>query len=129
MTQATHDCDANPCRLCQLRDLYADIFVAVTEDGRSDVPPGTSLDAYVCGHCIPTHSPPIDMDADETQVWEVGSSGWLPGAELTCMDCGEEIDVVVGEPDVEGFYSDDAATEVIPDMEARVRAMHEASES
>ena len=102
MTQATHGCngqDGKPCDLCRQRLMYADYFVAVTADGRSDAPPESKLDAFVCGHCIPTHNPPIDMDADETQIWEVGSNGWLPGAALTCMDCGEEIGVVIGEPE------------------------------
>lgn len=108
------DCSVNPCDLCKEREKYADIFVAVTLDGLSDVPPGTSLDAYVCGHCIPTHSPALDMESDNTQVWSLDSYGWL--GPISCMDCGEDIPVELVEE----------VTEVIPDMDERVRALHEA---
>lgn len=185
MTQATHDCDArhptNPCDLCKQRELYADLFVAVSEAGEAVTPPGSKLPNFVCGHCIPTHSPAIDMEDDRTQIWEVGSDGWL--GPIECMDCGESIEVEVDRytihritdnscsrydpsvlaesPTVEGAKSlasalsgnaygvcivdsahggivdwglgfgasvelPDEITEVIPDMDERVRAMHQA---
>jgi hypothetical protein len=62
----------------------------VTKDGG----PGIKLTHFVCGHCIPTHAPAIDVSLDETQVWNVGSDGWLEA--ISCMDCGEDIPVTIG---------------------------------
>lgn len=71
--------------------MYADIFVAVDKRGRSR---GKHRPNFVCGHCIPTHSPRIDVSRDSTDVWELHSDGWLSAP--SCMDCGDEIPVTVG---------------------------------
>jgi hypothetical protein len=87
------ECSRKPCDLCQKRARYAGIFVAVAANGCADFS-AEFLSKFVCGHCIPTHNPAIDVSDDHTQVWEVGSSGWLKPIE--CMDCGESIDVEIG---------------------------------
>lgn len=91
------DCRTNPCELCIERAKYADIFVGVDAAGSAHGDSTIPRTQYVCGHCIPTHSPAIDIEYTRTQVWEVGSDGWL--APICCMDCGSPIDVTLGDDD------------------------------
>lgn len=83
-----NDCSVSPCGLCKRRAQLAGLFVYVPKTKRR------KQDGYVCSHCIPIHSPRIDMSRDSTDVWETGSDGWLSAP--SCMDCGEEIEVTVG---------------------------------
>ncbi len=78
------DCERNPCGLCRRRAELEGIFVSL---------PG---EKFLCSSCLAVHDE-IDVTSPNTEVWEVGGSGWL--ASIECMDCGEEIDVVLGDPD------------------------------
>lgn len=82
------DCRIKPCDLCRRRARYAGIFVHVPRTKRR------ARAGYVCSSCIPIHAPRIDVSRDSTQVWELYSDGWL--AAPSCMDCGDEIAVIVG---------------------------------
>lgn len=83
------ECCCKPCGLCEARAETEGVFVALfTEDLKTHL-------GYVCGACMPTHSPPIDESLDSTLFWDEDSDGWT--GPIDCMDCKQPIPVVIGD--------------------------------